>query len=315
MDNLEGKLEAVKMLKEEYGIGSQDAWNYLKAENYLSDLRKKYAEGTDLSVRALGNFLERAAASLLHFADSQSQFNGNLVSQYGVKHYYETEFVEDQYSKKLHINDEKLVALFGAHYRNMEPFTAFIRTLGEAIQHPEVIKDGQGRSLSDLIPSKIRQPEDEEDAENLKEARSYVQFLINPSPARFEKLDDYSAGILDFNPDVEAPHTLLFLYGYNDNDFYERAVNEHTLNTFETQRRIALSYLARFDSPNEKKVPEAIDQLRESICKNAERQQKYADTSAPQFIAELWKKNMAKSKYVLRAIISNRSWLEKVLSH
>ncbi|MBI2451805.1 hypothetical protein HYV50_01865 [Candidatus Pacearchaeota archaeon] len=346
---LEGKLEAIKELKAEYGIGSREAWNYLKvrqeytqlADKIAQELKKEglsyrpsYREISNLCGRAeehlrltLEDISEALAIKEKRFPRDQIVVPYAKILQRGTLAYLENQnfpdmdivvnrwkfdyekFIKNFYRKLRETEDKKKafnIAFRGIINGNdsyIEDESGKRLTLNEILENERLLLTNEPKFIEDMEDAKII----------LERASSLLTWLAGES-------SDFSG--VPFRVDDFQEQTieeLEFLYGcYSaEKNLYNRALREKSLGNIWIERRIALNKVIteadRKESPKEM-IDDVLVNERKKLARTSRRLRGYISMEAPSVLIENGKELKAKRQYFIQAIISNRKWLEKVLS-
>lgn len=349
MGNLEGKLEVVKMLKEEYGIGSQDAWKYLKVQKEVDRIHKEsgaleagissvevantiyryhrfidhlfYANGISSDEVCLIDFLEPINYAGLN--------NKNLIEKYAK---WRERFRNNLESNGVPINDDsELVS-------SSLSFFSAIRDILQSNEEAGFFKEKKF-NLNDFLDGSIARKFFKVEEGNDKYLRKIIDLKNNKlSPEEIATLADDFDDVFSYKFSrktsvVELKYLYKSYNGMNAMENYNTAKNERTLRKMDSQRRIALNYII---SGGFESVEESLSMLKHELADS----QKYISSRSQDNLRqnqlierlgeeegktmfEILNRNFTKSlnnivdftKYTIHAIVSNRSWLEKMLKH
>lgn len=346
-DHLRPRLEAIQELKREYGIGSKEAFLYLKVCDDYERLRDQLAtqlrvEGFHFrpTLRQTSNLCDYAQKAVCNavevFALSKALERGNTFTNKPIHvHPYSPHFRE--YDE---ITDDALVdfafdyAPFLLDYGKYMSSTnnsdkALFYALANSISsdRPCLTLTTTEKKMSFADLEKCSDPLIQEDFfYDLKNERSIEDKNLEHSFVKeFDAwIDDdkenayyprYSKYLTDLERATEEE--VVFLYGDRDNP-YERAVEENTLRRIETERRIALHYILRNShdqhSPHQM-ISTLLTALEGEIRVSRERFKTLQVLTAPPIVLDNERNILGHLRYELVAIKKNRAWLENVLSH
>lgn len=294
MTDLKSRLEAVKELKREYGIGSDLAHKYLKAHSEFSALRDEIVEelknhkvNYSPSVREISNVCDTARHAIQDLVD--------LVMsdpEYNIRRYSKT--LESSYSHSLHPDD----LVFDYNALLLRYFKMLDSTKDPAISLMF--------SISHFIDS---------DHPYLCDGRDKLSFssLRNGKPVK--DISIISGKIEDFNPGSVTDEERKFLMHSKTN--YERAIKEKTLYRLETTRRIALNEMTMWTEGDniEERIKGKIENLKRRIAKCSDRIRQLTGFSGAGYLIGNDKHMIEEYRYKIRAIVENKKWLEKILSN
>ncbi|MEM4247056.1 MAG: hypothetical protein QXF14_01915 [Candidatus Woesearchaeota archaeon] len=364
---------AIKELKEEYGIGSYDAWKYLMDERLFSQLKeqvnkelKKSNPRRFATTREVANIATQVKRYLDNFFEIKQPFvlrekeyvlvgslkeylqnqNGFLIKPYAKYSSYvkETdrtleldykEFIVDVFKKSFDNGNDTVTGfefeevlkdlLKGRKtylYFKNKPFNIKEFLPDEllcAATRALFLKDGINKKIADFVKP------------HLKNLFEYVVFIHGDEAAFIENFltENYEYYNTDYEKEEFLPmaefkslnfreipmHHMFLLGGFYGLDSYKRAVREKTLKNIDTQRRLAFLNIYEMgleDMPPNERIKHALDFYKDRIKKAKE----YYDTfirHGVKGIAEHHQEKIEMYKYLIRATISNESWLEKIL--
>ncbi|HLF55124.1 MAG TPA: hypothetical protein VI612_05390 [Candidatus Nanoarchaeia archaeon] len=339
MVDLTARLESIRELKAQYGIGSQSALRYLKVQDTMIGLADDVSarlsdEGLDYhpSVREISNLCEALRGSVKFTLDLQSEMRavlalGRLAKDHHVESadprqgMIESRTKGDHFSSPAGLFDVKwnldYASMLVNFYRAMQlcgrtgrAFNAVMFNFISGKQAFLTGADGRQYTLNEIC---------ENDSFLAHEGRIPGDMLEEFVEAVKEKMSVAKAGIfgagLKIDGLTEEEGKFLLQSGA-----YERAVREKTLHRMDTERRLALNELMQYvdflkDHSAQELVDTRLSALGAQLDKRRELLRKVDGQSGAAFITERQKELVAQSSYYIRAIRQNRKWLENVLSN
>lgn len=341
MSNLEKKLGEIRHLKQEWDIGSKDAYDYLKSQEELTAFRKNHeSEGAlQFTNRQIVNIADEFAHYVQNFLDSCAHVYADKKQSWAKENFVQKIIPTEKitvYQKNednIWICDyDTVFSVFLQHYSNFSKnsnnqkakiLAAFNYTLAELLfteipilynldEKPylitqiafddELMLKGKNNSL-------FHDPYYSGAVENAKETLADYGLL--------GKMDLTS---LPFYPELNvlSRHEYKYLLNYGvfgeKDDSYDRAVKEITLKRQDTQRKIALNYLLHLPE-EERSIENAYSSLEEHVQFGLKSVSKFEQLSAPLPVIQGAQYSLKKKIYLLKAVKNNRKWLEQMLSH
>jgi|GEM_PF-4892786 len=339
MGNLEKKLGEIKYLKQEWDIGTKDAYDYLKSQEQLAAFRKHHEnEGAlNFSNRQIANIADEFALYVQKFLDSCATISAEKNEAYPRENVIErlvpTSRLFNAFGQKsdnIWICDyDSLLSIFLGHYDTFSKYinnekakiyAAFNYTLAESLfkeipilynleQKPHLVTEIVSNDKLNYH-SKNSIQNDTLFINGQKDAKGFLRQCGLLLKLKFNRLPFVP------KPDCFSRHEIFYLlsYSFEKDDLYERAVKELTLKRQDTQRKIALNY-ALLHSEEEKTIEKVISRTQDSVNFNLKNLSKLEELSAPSRIISNSKNNLKKKIYFLKALKNNRKWLEQMLSH
>lgn len=324
MNDLEQRLSQIKNLKETYMIGSADAFKYIKARNYFSQLRKEALDGSGKDIGKLE--LTNAVYSFFY------AYQGALDSLSTVQAFEKGMNPRDcnlQYPGPNKKNEKTLqtdmlwdfdystiAQLFTSYFKGnseIELQNTFLETLKESQKYPLLEFEGKTYSFSQLINDKTGMfstdfgyPSEQSVYEHSKE---YLEeFLGAKTPDRMIAVEFFA------RPDYEIEYLFGHKTDADTDDIYDRAMKEYTLNRIDVEKRIALNYVLT-SSFLTKTINPITDNLKTRIARQKSNLENFEKNEAPSVIIKNSKALIKKYEYIFRSIRKNQKWLEQILSH
>jgi len=339
MADLRAKVEAVRELKQEYNIGSQDALTYLKARQAFSDLADKVAEqlksdGVNYrpGVREVSNlcfyakYIFGSALSVTGIRAARALSSENMPKDHSIKAYYEPLTPEtsteetgmDDVMMDWKFDYEEFLNVFFPEYARLRDYEIAMRTaFANAFAGSHLyIEDPRGKKLSfrdfekdeSLLISEVPMEEEREE---------YLEGVLN----RFQRWFKGAADIVpdfNFSPEKMTDEEKKFLLGLGNENLYERAEKEMQLHNIEYERRIALSeVVGRNEDLSETSIDYALDILRNSLSKRLARLKELTEMAKEKrdydIVVKMQEHLVRKTRYAIKAIKINRKWLKRML--
>lgn len=340
MGNLEKKLGEIRFLKQEWDIGSKDAYDYLKSQEELTAFRKNHeSEGAlNFTNRQIVNIADELASHVQNFLDFCSHIYADKKQTWPRENFVQkiapTVKIEvyQKTDDNIWICDyDSVFSVFLQHYSNFSKKSnnqkakiraAFNYTLAEILftEIPILYSLDEKPHLITQIAS---------DDNLMLGSKKFLfgdSYYSDAVETAKDALADYGwlakmdLTSLPFHPELdvlsrhEYKHLLSYgVFGEKD-DSYDRAVKELTLKRQDTQRRIALNYLLHLPE-DERKIDEVYSSIQRRIQNCMETISKYEQTSAPLPMIQGAQYALKKRVYMFKAIKNNRKWLEQMLSH
>jgi len=340
------KLEDIVALKAEYGIGTQDAWRYLKVIEDYTALRDRVSEQlhqkgikTKPSVREISNlcdFIQSSLHEALQIAGAERNLASNTqccpAMVFPYSEVLNIHFDQDLFYRRketntfdFHFDYETFLLSFYEEKQNEELEEAFKATMVEVLAGDvPYFTDPEGNKLTfsairgnSKYFGDMGSPLDKETKKSNKFAiRLFYAWLRGEAEERY-------LTIPDLTQPTEEEKTFLFqkFHSGKTETLYERAKRERTLYRLETERRIALNdiieYTHEVDGTANDKVQTEIQRLKDLLPCYQRKLRELSEVPielTPTFRA-MWQRKHEETKYTLCAIKKNKAWLEKVLSN
>lgn len=338
MGNLEKKLGEIKYLKQEWDIGSKDAYDYLKSQDELNAFRKRHeGQGAlQFTNRQIANIADEFKRLVNHFLDSNYSVYAD-EEKYWVKENVVQEMVPTHkitYDKNDNVwicDYDQVFSLFFEHYyafskvitnQDLKVVAAFNSTLSNLLfdeipflydlkETPRLVSEIISNEKLIVLGENTLEDKDTMSSDLADSSRSELE--------NFESLRELNFGSLPFYPElnVYSRHEYKYLFGFSvgeKDDLYDRAVKELTLKNQETQRRIALNYLLHLPE-DERNLENAYSKLEHHVHSGLKTVSKFEHLEAPQPIIEGAQNSLKKRIYLLKAVKKHGKWLEQMLSH
>ena len=283
-ENLRSRLEAVKELKAEYGIGTQDALAYIRDQDSHRKLREDlitvlktdrvaYRPGLR-EVQNVSHWLSDIIDELI----SETKVEAGEGEVLPVNVYYLGG--KKSFPKKIIIRPD-FIKFFTNYAKAVDsgtdPETAVFKTLKDIFDTEEPFLEISGKKVS------FR------DLNITPDGNGVYSWLADGED--FPLYFDLNINQIPFSQRA-------YLYHASDKGDYKTALNEHMLGNIWTERRIAISTIVYFTRSEDLSVNDRIDKALEDL----------------KFDYILYgDKDMY--RYLRLAIIKNRRWIEKVLGN
>lgn len=370
--------DAIEDLKEEYGIGSYDAWKYLMDERRFNQLKeqvnkelKKSKQYRFATTREVANIATEVKRYLDNFLGIKQPFVLRAEKEYvlvgSVEEYLQNQngFLIRPYAKYSSYKEEETDKILDLDYKEfiVDVFKKSFDNGNDTVTgFEEVLKDLlKGRKtylyfknkpfhIKEFLPVELCSVAtkilfnnnynsiDDKFIDEIKDKICAIyeySVLVNGGDGVIDDLINFLTENYEYyNTDYEKEESLpmmdfeslnfrkipmhhMFLFGgfYGPADSYERAVREKTLKNIGTQRRLALLNIYEMgleDMPPNEQIKHALDFYKDRIKKVKE----YYDTFIRQGVKEIAEHHQEKIKmyeYLIRATISNESWLKRIL--
>ncbi|MBI1972447.1 hypothetical protein HYS50_00395 [Candidatus Woesearchaeota archaeon] len=329
MSKLLSLLDACKELKAEYGIGTKDAYQYLKIRNTYRGLRDEVAK--ELAKQKIQYHpTERKVSNVCSKinADLKTIFRDILDEDVDVKQYTDhLQSIISKEDKQLCIPYKEILIKYCAYAMTEAPDQAYRHMVKDLLKNHQFL-DESGLIFFSITLNNIRDlpslenliKEDMRIRENhLNEMQQLLGMKDGPREKYLEFLEWINEGqeviwYGTFDPTgiTLEEQAYLFQLGCgidsSEKSPYERALQEKTLRKLETERRIALQEMILYKHTNVENAIKDVDKMISNGVQDLPKYQEFPD------LQSRLKFSINRFRYLSQAIKKNRKWLETVLS-
>lgn len=317
--DLRARVEAVQMLKAQYYVGSREAFSYLKVSNEYSRLADETAESLNIlpSVKESANICDFAKAFFNAMLDSEAAKRslemGRASAEYFVLSYPKAMQAQDKQDaqqcggiilefdyKCFFLDYFANFSLHRNHDRAMRQATLAVRQ--GTVQYFRF--NGKSYSYQEIVSSI-----------SLPDAADNKYFDRNLEMHKITDADDFLA---QFEIEQTTGYEGLFLLGMNyfgeHQGLYERAEREKKLGYLDVERRIALNQVSIYGAGSGQDIESCLRDTKQRLSKELKRNKQLEELNAPSVILNHQKKYVEKLRYLVRALVTNKKWLQKILA-
>jgi len=328
---LEKKLEEVEGLKSEWGIGSGDAFSYMKAEEYMNKLAdvaraKLLDEGIDArpTYRVVSNLCDYAYRFFSAFLDECINYSDDLGEHFYVGHplsMIDREFAEGRIAaRRIDLDFEEFVCDFYAGMENSEdydePFKqAFVNSYEDVLEREPSLKPAN--ILSRILRLEKNEDFDSENWRRMQYAKEQSLVLLEWMGGRIPELP-FNLEKFDWGGKTFEEATYLFGEMLLGNSLYERARKDRTLGDIWVERKVALQSILSLgiDGDSEAKLEQSVDLFKGRMgerVRKLELRRSQTEILNRDWFVDRAENELRENQYRLRVIQLHKKWLSEVL--